>query len=167
MIVCPNTSPLLVLARLDRLDLLGDPARIIITRAVLAEVRDKLDVATERVNELASRLAPPVDPIIPEQVDAFRSLGSGERSVLAWALLAEPDALCVLDDAAARREARRLRLAVTGTLGLVLRAKLDGRLAEAAPLLEQAIAAGLHLEDSVLTAALAGLGEPWRGSRES
>ena len=46
MIVCPNTSPLLVLARLDRLDLLGDPASIVLTRAVLDEIRDKQDGAT-------------------------------------------------------------------------------------------------------------------------
>ena len=90
-----------------------------------------------------------------------RSLGPGEKSVLTWALSAGPEALCVLDDAAARTEARRLSLAVTGTLGLVLRAKLAGKLAAAAPLLEEAVAAGLYLDDAVLTAALAGVGELW------
>jgi hypothetical protein len=45
VIVCPNTSPLLVLARLDRLDLLGDPARIVLTRAVIDELREKQDDA--------------------------------------------------------------------------------------------------------------------------
>jgi uncharacterized protein len=127
VIVCPNTSPLRVLARLDRLDLLGDPANVILTRAVLDEIHDKQDEATARVDALARTLAPPVDPAPSDRIDFSHSLGPGEKSVLAFALSASPEALCVLDDAAARAEARRLGLAVTGTLGLVLRAKLDGK----------------------------------------
>ncbi len=158
--VCPNPSPLLVLARLDRLDLLGDPSGIVLTRTVLDEVRDKIDPATERVNALA-RDAVMADPPFSERIDVSRSLGPGERSVLAWALSAGADALCVLDDAAARSEARRLRLAVTGTLGLVLRAKSEGRIAAAAPLLEQAVLAGLYLDDALLAEVLARVGETW------
>jgi predicted nucleic acid-binding protein len=161
VIVCPNTSPLLVLARLDRLDLLGDPASIVLTQAVLDEIHDKQDAATARVDALARGIAPPVDPVPSDRVDLSRSLGPGERSVLTWAVSAGPEALSVLDDAAARTEARRLGVAVTGTLGLVLRAKLDGRLAAAAPLLEEAVAAGLYLDDAVLAAALAAVGEAW------
>ncbi len=161
MIVCPNTSPLLVLARLDRLDLLRDPANIVLTRAVLDEIHDKQDAATTCVDALARGVAPPVDPAPSDRVDLSRSLGPGERSVLTWAISAGPEALCVLDDAATRTEARRLGVAVTGTLGLVLRAKLDGRLGAAAPLLEEAVAAGLYLDDAVLVAALAGVGEAW------
>lgn len=161
MIVCPNTSPLLVLARLDRLDLLGESPTIVLTRAVLDEIHDKQDDATTRVDALARRLAPPVDPTPSDRIDLARSLGPGERSVLTWALSAGPEALCVLDDAAARTEARRLGLTITGTLGLVLRAKLDGKLAAAAPLLEAAVAAGLYLDDAILAAALGGIGESW------
>jgi predicted nucleic acid-binding protein len=159
--VCPNTSPLLVLARIERLDLLGDPSSLVLTRSVLDEVRDKLDAATQRVNDLAAR-ATLVDPLPSERVDLVRSLGPGEKSVLAWALSAAGNALCVFDDAAARVAARRLGLSVTGTLGLVLRAKLEGALGEAAPVLEQAVAAGLYLDDAVLGTALAAVGESWR-----
>jgi predicted nucleic acid-binding protein len=161
VIVCPNTSPFLVLARLARLDLLGDPGRIVLTRAVLAEVRDKQDDASARVDAFALTLPPPLDPAPSDRVDPARTLGAGERSVLTWALSAGPDALCILDDAAARKEARRLRLALTGTLGLVLRAKVAGTIPAAAPLLEEAVAAGLYLDDAVLTTALAGVGEGW------
>ena len=161
MILCPNTSPLLVLARLDRLDLLGDPGRIALTSAVLSEVRDKVDVATERVNALAARIDPPVDLPSSDRVDPSRNLGPGERSVLLWTLSHGPEGVCVLDDSAARAEARRLGLAVTGTLGLVLRAKLEGRLGLAAPVLHEAVAAGLYLDESTLRAALARVGESW------
>jgi hypothetical protein len=54
LIVCPNTSPLVVLARLERLDLLGDPASVTITRAVLDEVHDKADDASRRIDVFAS-----------------------------------------------------------------------------------------------------------------
>jgi len=128
---------------------------------VLDEIRDKQDGATARVEMLARSVAPPVDPAPSDRVDLSRNLGPGERSVLTWAVSAGTEALCVLDDAAARAEARRLGLAVTGTLGLVMRAKLDGRLDAAAPLLEGAVAAGLYLDDAVLAAALSGIGESW------
>lgn len=160
MKVCPNTSPLLVLARIERLDLLGDPASVVLTSAVLDEVRDKLDAATERVNDLAL-LATVVEPMVTERVDLLRSLGPREKSVLAWAVSAGADAVCVFDDAAARVEARRLGLVVIGTLGLVLRAKVDGRLTEAVPLIERAVIAGLYLDDAVLSGALASIGERW------
>ena len=111
MIVCPNTSPLLVLGRLDRLEFLGEPADLILTRAVLAEVREKRDPSTERVDELA-KASCEVAPLIPPAVDPLHHLGAGERSVIAWALSNQGQTLCVLDDAAARFEARRLGLRV-------------------------------------------------------
>lgn len=161
MIVCPNTSPLLVLARLDRLELLGPPENVVLTAAVLAEIRDKNDVAAQRVEALVTAIGSVIEPAIPVGVDILHSLGAGERSVIARGLLADPDVVCILDDAAARTEARRLGLRITGTLGLILRAKVEGHLHAAAPVLEQAVTAGLYLTDSVLAAALGGVGERW------
>jgi predicted nucleic acid-binding protein len=158
--ICPNTSPLLVLARLDRLDLVGEPSRVVLTSAVLAEVHDKLDAISARIDRFGSQCTI-VDPAPVGSIDVLRSLGPGEKSVLSWALSVGSDVLCVFDDAAARAEARRLGLGVTGTLGLVLRAKADGRLDEAAPLLRRAVAAGLYLDDAVLAHALARVGEQW------
>ena len=122
MIVCPNTSPLIVLARLEHLDLLGDPADVRRTRAVQDEIRDKQDEVAARVAELAAAMRPIVDDAASDRVDPMRVLGRGERSVLNYALATGTDVLCVLDDAAARAEARRLEVSFTGTLGLVLRA---------------------------------------------
>jgi predicted nucleic acid-binding protein len=161
VIFCPNTSPLLILARIDRLDLLGDPARVAITRAVLDEIRDKEDEATLRVDALVRNAMPVVTPPSSPTVDASRSLGPGERSVLYWALDGGAEAVCVLDDAAARAEARRLKLVFTGTLGLMIRAKSEGSIDAVLPLVEQAVGAGLYLTDSVLAAALERIGESW------
>lgn len=91
------------------------------------------------------------------------ALGPGEHSVLSYALAAGEGVHCVLDDAAARAEARRLGVSFTGTLGLVLRAKAQGTLSHAVPLLRRAVEAGLSLDDSTLRRALAAVGEVWSG----
>lgn len=161
MIVCPDTSPLLVLARIDRLDLLGPAARVVLTEAVLAEVQDKRDEVAARVEALATRCQERASPTVPSVIDPGRDLGPGERSVLAYVLGGGTDAIGILDDAAARSAARRLGLRVTGTLGLVLRAKVQGRLEDAAPVLRAAVDAGLYLTDEVLATALAEVGEAW------
>jgi uncharacterized protein len=162
VIIGPNTSPLLILGRIDRLDLLGDPERIVITKAVLTEICEKMDDAANRIAALAGLAEVNDGTSVPESVDPLNSLGSGERSVLAWALRAGPRAICILDDAAARGEARRLRLQHTGTLGLLLRAKLEGQIPEVAPLLRQAVRAGLYADDELLTTALVRVGETWK-----
>ena len=96
MIVCPNTSPLIVLARLEHLDLLGDPADVRLTRAVQDEIADKQDDVAARVAELAAAMLPIVDDAPSEKVDPMRVLGRGERSVLNYALATGTDVLCVL-----------------------------------------------------------------------
>lgn len=163
MIVCPNTSPLIVLARLERLDLLGDPADIRVTRAVQDEIRDKQDEVADRVLKLTDAMPPIVDRVPSDAIDPARSLGPAERSVLSYALATGADVLCVLDDAAARAEARRLGVSFTGTLGLVLRAKTAGGVRHAAPLLRRAVDAGLYLDDATLRRALGAVGEEWPG----
>jgi hypothetical protein len=49
VILCPNTSPLIVRARIDRLDLLGDPRHVSVTWAVLDEVHNKRDEVSRRM----------------------------------------------------------------------------------------------------------------------
>jgi predicted nucleic acid-binding protein len=63
-------------------------------------------------------------------------LGPGEREVLALAVQT-PDSLALIDDALARQHARLLKVAFTGTLGVLLRAKQSGHLMALAPVLDQ------------------------------
>jgi predicted nucleic acid-binding protein len=160
VIVCPNTSPLIVLARLDRLALIADPPSIRITRAVLGEIHDKTDEVSRRVATWMDQGPKIVDPPASERiVDPGRALGPGERSVLGFALATGGPVLCVIDDAAARAEARRLGVHFTGTLGVILRARLEGRIESASALARQAQGAGLHLDEAVLGRALREIGE--------
>lgn len=63
-------------------------------------------------------------------------LGAGETEVLALALESERP-LVVLDDFLARRLAQRHGLAMTGTLGLLLKGKQVGRIDRMEPLLDR------------------------------
>ncbi len=95
-----NASPLVVLARAGRLDLLrlvGE--RVLVPEAVGAEVRAHSDEAARALDTEAWIEEVPDDPI-PGVLAAW-DLGAGESAVLAWAL-AHPGTLAVIDDYAAR-----------------------------------------------------------------
>src|SRR3954451_745168 len=68
----------------------------------------------------------------------------------------------VLDDAAARRCARSLRIPLIGTLGAILRAKRLGLIASAAEAVVALRAAGLRLDDDTIRISLQrAVGEDW------
>ncbi|MBI3204188.1 MAG: DUF3368 domain-containing protein [Myxococcales bacterium] len=73
-------------------------------------------------------------------------LGLGEREVMAVSL-ETPDAIAVLDDRAARAPARVLGLAVTGTLGLLVRAKQTGSLTAVALVIDEIVSHGFRVDD--------------------
>jgi predicted nucleic acid-binding protein len=96
---------------------------------------------------------PPISPAI-----LAWDLGPGESSVLAFAQ-ARPGCRAVIDDLQGRRCAEALGVPLRGTLGLVLRAKRDGIVPAARPVLDRLRAAGMFLSDAVLNRALATIGE--------
>lgn len=64
------------------------------------------------------------------------SLDAGETEVIALALELRAD-LVLVDEASGRLAARRLGLVVTGTLGVLLKAKGAGRIARVRPLIDE------------------------------
>ena len=80
-------------------------------------------------------------------------LGQGETAVLSYAL-AHPKWVVVLDDGGARRCARSLSLLITGTLAVVLVAKLYGLIASAAQVLHDLLGADFRLDDKTISGAL-------------
>jgi hypothetical protein len=88
-------------------------------------------------------------------------LGVGESAVLALTM-ATDGAVAVLDDATARKSASVLGIPRIGTLGVVVKAKLEGLVPTAAPLIRALRAAGLYIDDRVVQKALSqGAGEQW------
>ncbi len=134
-IVLCNAGPLMALGKLNRLDILaGLYGEVQIPRAVYNEVvtqglaRGAPDALTVRLFWQRQRW-PIVD--VPDAVlSAYAPpvvLDPGETEVLALAqTLADP--LVLLDDEVARAEARRLKLRLRGTLGILVHAYRRGLL---------------------------------------
>lgn len=126
--VIADTSPLQYLFQLGLLHLLPDfYDEVLVPAAVVQEVHSGLarGVALPDLDSLPwLRICEARNAaVLPLVV----SLGAGEREVLALAV-ERVDSLVILDDALARRFAARLRLRLTGTLGLLLKAKKTGRI---------------------------------------
>ena len=94
---------------------------------------------------------------VPQSIQLLKSLGSGEREVLALAS-ASADALVLLDDAVARQHARKFGLQFTGTLGILLKAKQSGLLIEIRSILDKLETKGFRL-DKKTRAAMMNLAE--------
>jgi predicted nucleic acid-binding protein len=96
-------------------------------------------------------------PIVPHEIAEWE-LGRGETAVLALAY-AELGTRAVIDDREARRCARSLAIPLIGTLGLVLLAKQEGRIAAARPIVEMLRGSGMHLAEHLINEVLARVGE--------
>jgi uncharacterized protein len=157
--VIVDTSPLQYLHQLGLLDLLPDfYGEILIPESVVREIAAgrALGVALPELNTLPwikvrKVVGLAVLPLVSD-------LGAGEREVLALALEADQP-LVVLDDALARRVARRLDLDLTGTLGLLLKAKKAGRIARLEPLLDRLEALNFRLDPDTRLSVLRLAGE--------
>ncbi len=147
--VISNTSPLFYLHRLRRLDIL----RALYQQIVIPEaVRDELHVGRiqgEDTPDLADYDWITIRAVqVPEVLTLITDLGAGEAQVLALAL-EEPGSLVILDDRLARAVAQMRNIRLTGTAGVLLKAKQEGHLAAVAPLLDQMAQMGFRLTDTV------------------
>jgi predicted nucleic acid-binding protein len=95
---------------------------------------------------------------VPQSIQLLKSLGNGEREVLAMAS-ASSDALILLDDAIAREHARKLGFRFTETLGILLKAKQTGLLIELRSILDKLEAKGFRLAKKTRVAVMRLAGE--------
>lgn len=126
-IIVSDTSPIRYLVLIGEGDVVRmQYGRILIPTAVFNELQQPC--TPEVVREcLANRpewieIIPGRRPIPPE---ISRSLDEGEREAIALALDCDAD-LLLMDDRSGVREARRMGLTVTGTLGILVRAAEAG-----------------------------------------
>ena len=93
------------------------------------------------------------------QKSSFSSrLHSGEIEVILLAQETNAD-LLIMDDNAAKKTAKFLGFPVTGTMGILLRAKREGLINEVKPLLEGLIEDGLFVSSTVYNYVLEQTGE--------
>ncbi len=159
-IVVVNTTPIIALALIGQLDLLQHLYReVVIPLAVQHEVlaggSDGIG-ATELQRANWIRITPLQDP---RRADLLLSdLDRGEAEVIALAQELNAD-LVVVDERLARRHAGRLGLALTGTLGVLLKAKEQGLVPAVGPLIDQLRHGGIRLSEAVVAEALKLAGE--------
>jgi predicted nucleic acid-binding protein len=155
-----DTSSLIFLAHLDRLDLLQRSADLIlIPPAVLQEVRAKSDVQTSRIEAAHRtwlRLEAPKDQRVLELL--LLDLDAGEAEAVALAYERSADRI-VMDDLAGRRYARRLGLPLVGTLGLLLAARLRGEIKSLKSEVDRLRAAGFYANEALVARILGAAGE--------
>lgn len=155
-----NASPLITLAKVDRLDLLVSTGqRLVIPLAVAEEILAGPAGDPAR-RALEHGYGAPFQPIDIDRDILAWSLGAGESSVLTIARA--KGALAILDDRSARVAARTLGIRMTGTLGIVIQGVRDGRVGSTVALLRELRAAGLRLQDRAIAEALSrALDEKW------
>lgn len=145
-VVC-NTSPLQYLHQIALLEML--PAiygKILVPQAVEDEISAGRQAGVN-LPDLASLDWLEVREVTPTSWPVPRDIHQGEAEVIALARL-NGNAKLILDDLAARRHAKLLGLKVTGTLGVLLKAKEKGLIHQLRPHVESLVLAGFRLADS-------------------
>jgi len=89
----------------------------------------------------------------PRRADLLADLDRGEAEVIALAQELDAD-LVIIDERLARLHARRLGLRLTGTLGVLLKAKERGIVSSVAPLIDQLRQGGIRLSNGLVAEVL-------------
>ena len=147
--IISDTSCFILLTNIGELDLL---------HRVYGNIVTTLDIATEFGEPLP-------DWVIIETVkDKYSQqllelqLDKGESSAIALALETAGSTV-ILDDYKARKVADRLGLSFTGTLGIIIKAKLTGVIPSIIPLLDKIKATNFRVSEAIEQQALLDAGE--------
>jgi predicted nucleic acid-binding protein len=154
-----DAGPLIFLAKLGRLDLLQQADMVCIPQAVYNEIQQYDDAAAATIAHIArSWLKVRVVQNQQEAQALLTDLDVGEAEVIALAKEIEPDRL-ILDDMDARRIARRHGFSMTGTVGLLLAARLRNEIPSLRTELDRLKAVGFWINPKLEMAVLGEAGE--------
>lgn len=145
-VIC-NTSPLFYLYRVKHLDILEKLyGKITVPVTVEEELKEGKNHG-EDVPDLSNHNWIQIDNAqVPKLIKVITDLGPGEAGAIALALQ-ESNSLLILDDRLARQIAELQGLKVTGTAGVLLKAKQNGYLDAVAPIVDQLLDLGFRLSD--------------------
>jgi hypothetical protein len=158
-VVC-NSSPLIHLAKIGKLELLKDYfTEISIPEAVYREC-----VIDGKDREDAKRIenAAWIRVVDIKNIDLKKALNTvldgGESEAIVLALQESAD-LILLDDYEARELARTYGMKITGTIGLLIKAKYEGDISSIDEMLKKLRRTGFWLSDDLYTKILRDEGE--------
>jgi predicted nucleic acid-binding protein len=156
--VITNTTPVLSLLKINKLNLLRDLyGAVLVPQAVYREIEAGKDMAF--YTDLTQ-----IEWIKIEQIREtnapfyFFDLDAGEAEVLILAHEQQAD-LIILDETIGRMYAKQMNLKLTGTIGVLLKAKAQGLIEEIAPLLEELKQKGSWISPALVTTTLQLAGE--------
>lgn len=158
-LVVSDTSPLLNLALIDRLDLLTDQfPGIVLPGQVWRELTDG-EKGLDAIDELKDRGFLTVVQLDEDDlyIEIARELDAGEAAAITYAIERDAD-ITLLDEREGRRVARRHGLDVTGVIGILLRGERNGTVDLSAEL-DALRAAGFWIDDDLYDAVLRERGE--------
>jgi len=153
--VVSNSSTIIHLSKINRLDLLQDFfQKILIPEAVYRECvlegKDREEVTLIKNSEWINVL----EVKDKKLVKLLQStLDDGEAEAIALSLEVSAD-LILLDEYDAREKARILGLQITGLIGILLRAKLDGKIKILEEEIERLKKTGFYIGDELIAKVL-------------
>jgi uncharacterized protein len=163
VIVVSNSTPLIALARLGRLNLLASLFKRIL---IPAEVQHEVTVAgrglpgAEEVrNANWIEVAPQRSSADPSLTQACQNLGAGERGAILLAKTLSAD-LILLDEWKARRVAREAGLSMVGSIGILEAAARSGLVSDLRQAYIDLLLHGIRFDIKLLQDSLARLGLP-------
>lgn len=161
MIVVSNTSPIIALARVGRLDLLHAVyGEILVPEAVFNEISVS-GAGEPGAHEVAAASWVKRRPALNSSLISALGLelDAGEAEAIALAIECGAE-LILLDERMGRHAAKRMGLTVVGTLGILIAAKDRSLLVSVRPLLDALRAdAGFWIADTLYNAVLAAANE--------
>lgn len=158
--VIVNSTPLIALSNIGKINLLQQLYHeIYIPQAVYNEVTEKNDDAGRALEKSLSWINV-IKVKHPENYAMYKAkLHAGEVEVMIL-VQEEPKAdLLIIDDNAAKKTAKFLGLKVTGTMGVLLKAKQSGIINNVSSLLEALKSNGFYISDNVVQMVLKQAGE--------
>ena len=160
--VVSNSSPIIHLAKIGKLSLLGESFNTIMVpesvfKECVAEGKDRKGVEAIKKTEWI-RVAEVQDKKLVKLLQSF--LDDGESEAIALSLESGAD-LILLDDSDAREKARIYGLTVTGTLGVLLRAKKDRKISSLKENIIKLRGSGFWVSDFIEERLLEASGEPF------
>lgn len=142
--IISDTSCFIILTNVGELELLHKVyGQIVTTPEIVAEFGEPLPEWVE-INEVKDKYR---QTILELQID------KGEASAIALAL-ETPDSVVILDDYKARKIAERLGVTLTGIIGVIIKAKLNGTIPSVKPIIEKIKQTDFRLSAEIETQAL-------------
>ena len=153
MIIVSNTGPIIGLAKIQQLDLLGRLATEVyippqVQLELLAKTGSETALIAAALNATIQVKAPAVLDAAAETV--LRRLDEGEKQAIALARSLPAPVLLLLDDRAGRTAAQKLGQPIAGLAGLLLLAKRQGLVTTVAPLLTMLRTRGYWISNEVV-----------------